>query len=92
MPSYIYLVLYKLRELSREEEEKARMQWEDMMREWPLEVRLIGVYDHAWGTEYNGVMILESDSMDSFTRFWKWFRDKVRWYVPETKTIIATKR
>ncbi|MEM3480856.1 MAG: hypothetical protein QW576_04130, partial [Candidatus Korarchaeum sp.] len=74
MPSYIYLVLYKLKELSREEEEKARMQWEDMMREWPPEVRLIGVYDHAWGTEYNGVMILESDSMDSFTRFWKWFR------------------
>ncbi|MEM0016935.1 MAG: hypothetical protein QXJ48_01280 [Candidatus Korarchaeum sp.] len=92
MPSYIYLVLYKLKELSREEEEKARMQWEDMMREWPPEVRLIGVYDHAWGTEYNGVMILESDSMDSFTRFWKWFRDKVRWYVPETRTIIATKR
>jgi len=37
-------------------------------------------------------MVLESESMDSFTRFWKWFRDKVRWYVPETKTIIATKR
>ncbi|MCS7102903.1 MAG: hypothetical protein NZ992_03360 [Candidatus Korarchaeum sp.] len=92
MPSYIYLILYKLKELSREEEEKARMQWEDMMKEWPPEVRLIGVYDHAWGTEYNGVMILESDSMDSFTKFWKWFRDKVRWYVPETKTIIATKR
>lgn len=92
MPSYIYIVLYKLKELSRDEEERARMQWEDLMREWPPEVRLIGVYDHAWGTEYNGVMILESDSMDSFTRFWKWFRDKVRWYVPETKTIIATKR
>ncbi|RDD53943.1 MAG: hypothetical protein BA066_01720 [Candidatus Korarchaeota archaeon NZ13-K] len=92
MPSYIYIVLYKLKELSRDEEERARMQWEDLMREWPPEVRLIGVYDHAWGTEYNGVMILESDSMDSFTRFWKWFRDKVRWYVPETRTIIATKR
>jgi len=37
-------------------------------------------------------MVLESESMDSFTRFWKWFRDKVRWYVPETRTIIATKR
>lgn len=92
MPSYIYFVMYKLKELSREEEERARMQWEEMMREWPPEVRLIGVYDHAWGTEYNGIMVLESDSMDSFAKFWKWFRDRVRWYVPETKTIMATKR
>lgn len=92
MPTYIYLVFYKLKELSRDEENRARLQWEEIMRDWPPEVRLIGVYDHAWGTEYNGVMVLESESMDSFARFWKWFRDQVRWYVPETKTVIAMKR
>jgi hypothetical protein len=92
MPTYIYFVLYKLKELNPEEEERARNEWEKITEEWPPEVRLIGVYDHAWGTEYNGIMVLESESMDSFTRFWKWFRDKVRWYVPETRTIIAMKR
>lgn len=92
MPTYIYLVFYKLKELSQEEENRAKMEWEEIMKEWPPEVRLIGVYDHAWGTEYNGIMILESESMDSFARFWKWLRDKIRWYVPETWTVISMKR
>ncbi len=92
MPTYVFLIFYKLKQLTDEEEERARREWEDIMEEWPPEVRLIGVYDHAWGTDYNGLIIMESESMDAFTRFWKWFRDKIRWYVPETKTVIALKR
>ncbi len=92
MPTYVYIVFYKLKEMSDEEEERARREWEEMMTDWPPEVRLLGVYDHAWGTSYNGFLMLECDSMDAYVRFWRWFRDKVRWYVVETRTVIATKR
>ncbi len=92
MPTYVYIVFYKLKEMSDEEEERARREWEEMMADWPPEVRLLGVYDHAWGTSYNGFLMLECDSMDAYVRFWRWFRDKVRWYVVETRTVIATKR
>ncbi len=92
MPTYVFLVFYKLDYLSPEDEEKARRQWEDIMEEWPAEVRFVGVFDHAWGTEYNGFIMMEGESMDAYVKFWKWFRDKIRWYVKETKTVIAVKR
>jgi len=32
MPTYIYFVLYKLKELTHEEEERARNEWEKIRR------------------------------------------------------------
>ncbi len=92
MPSYLFLIFYKLKYLTPEEEEKARAQWEEIMESWPSKIRLVGVFDHAWGSSYNGFIILETDDMDAFVQFWKWFRDQIRWYITATKTITALKR
>ena len=92
MPTYVFLVFYKLKYLTPEEEEKARAQWEEIMESWPAKIRLVGVFDHAWGSSYNGFIILETEDVNAFVQFWKWFRDQIRWYVTATKTIIALKR
>jgi hypothetical protein len=52
----------------------------------------VGEYDHAWRTEYNGFLLLESDPSDSFLGWWSNFKDKVRWYVEQTHTITTRKR
>jgi hypothetical protein len=92
MPTYVYIVFYKLKYMTEEEEEKARKQWTEIIEKWPAKVRLLGVFDHAWGTNYNGFLMLESDSMDAFAEFWKWFRDQIRWYITDTYTIISLRR
>jgi len=92
MPTYTILVFYKLKRMTEEEEERARREWDEIMADWPPEIRFLGVYDHAWGTKYNGFILLETEDMDSYVRFWRWFKDKVRWYVEETRTVISLKR
>jgi hypothetical protein len=32
----------------------------------PSGIELVGEYDHAWGIEYNGFLLFEADSSDSF--------------------------
>lgn len=49
-------------------------------------------YIHAWGTEYNGFLLFESDSADSFLDWWSRFKDTIRWYVEQTHTIAARRR
>jgi hypothetical protein len=56
------------------------------------DVRLTGEYIHAWGTEYNGFLLFEADNSDSFLSWWSSFKDKIRWYVDQTHTIVARKR
>jgi len=89
---YAFLVFYKFKKLTADEEWRAREEWREILREWPEEVKLVGIYDHAWGTEYNGFLLLECEDMDKFVEFWKKLRDNVRWYVKETRTVIAVKR
>jgi len=52
----------------------------------------VGEYDHAWGIEYNGFLLFEADSSDSFLEWWSNFKDKVRWYIEQTHTITAKRR
>lgn len=89
---YSILVFFKFKELTKEQEERAKSEWEKMVKEMPPEVKIISVNDHAWGTTYNGFMILEADNFDAYVKFWKWFKDKVRWYVDYTQTVIGLKR
>jgi len=86
------VIFYKFRLLTEEEEEKTKRDWEETKKNFPEGVRLISLNDHAWGTEYNGFMVIEADTFENFLRFWKWFKDKVRWYVERTKIVIGTKR
>jgi hypothetical protein len=52
----------------------------------------VGEYDHAWGKEYNGFLLFEADSSDSFLEWWSNFKDNVRWYIEQTHTITAKRR
>ena len=92
MPTLVFLVFYRLKRLSEEEEKKARREWEAILDKWPSKIRLMGVFDHAWGTRWNGFIMLECEDMREYISFWKWFRDEVRWYMPETETIIGVRR
>ncbi len=86
-----FLVFYKIRALSNQEKEDAKREWEEFKAKLPADIQIIGEYEHAWGSVYNGVFILETDNMSSFLNWWPKFRDLTRWYVTETKTITCTK-
>jgi hypothetical protein len=83
-----FLVFYRFKSMSNEEAKKANSEWHELKSG----VELVGEYDHAWGTEYNGFLIFEADGSDSFFDWWSGFKDEVRWYVEQTHTIAARRR
>ncbi len=91
MPTYGIIVFFKFEKLTEEDEKIARAEWEKIKELFPESVKLVGVYYHAWGTPYNGFLVIETTNMDEFLSFWKTFKDKIRWYVAETETIISVK-
>jgi len=78
--------------MKSDEATKAKIEWKEFRSDLPSGIELIGEYDHAWGTEYNGFLIFESESSDTFLDWWSGFKDKVRWYVEQTHTIAARRR
>ena len=87
-----FLVFYKYRSMEKEESQKAATEWRDLKKSLPETVELIGEYNHAWGTEYNGFLLFEAENSDQFLDWWSTFKDKIRWYVEKTYTITARKR
>lgn len=87
-----FLVFYRFRAMSPEEAKRAAQEWKELKNSLPSGIELMGEYDHAWGTEYNGFLIFESESSDLFLDWWSNFKDKVRWYVDQTHTIAARRR
>lgn len=87
-----FLVFYKYRAMTKEEAQKAAQQWRELKNGLPQDVELIGEYNHAWGTEYNGFLLFEAEKSDSFLDWWATFKDTIRWYVEKTYTITARKR
>ena len=57
---------------------KAKTEWKDFRSNLPSRIELIGEYDHAWRTEYNGFLLFESESSDAFLDWWSGFKDKAR--------------
>jgi hypothetical protein len=86
------LVFCKFKAKSDQEAQEASAEWVDLKKSLPSDVRLAGEYSRAWGTEYNGFLIFEAYSSDSFFTWWSGFKDKIRWYVDQTHTIVARKR
>jgi hypothetical protein len=82
MVATTFLVFYRFKTMSNDDAQKANIEWHE----------LVGEYDHAWGTEYNGFLLFEADSSDSFLDWWSSFKDKVRWYIEQTHTITARRR
>ena len=87
-----FLVFYKFRSMTKEETMKANSEWSELRKSLPSSVELIGEYNHAWGTEYNGFLLFQADNSDAFLDWWSSFKDKIRWYVERTYTITARKR
>lgn len=87
-----FLVFYKFKPMSKEEMQKAKADWSELKKILPARVKLVGEYVHAWGTEYNGFLLFEATNSDAFLDWWNIFRDKIRWYVDKTHTVIARKR
>jgi hypothetical protein len=87
-----FLVFYRFKAMSDQEAQKSSAEWNDLKKSLPSDVRLTGEYIHAWGTEYNGFLLFEADNSDSFLSWWSSFKDKIRWYVDQTHTIVARKR
>lgn len=87
-----FLVFYKYKSMTKEEAHKAALQWRELRNGLPEDVELIGEYNHAWGTEYNGFLLFEAEKADSFLDWWSIFKDSIRWYVEKTYTITARKR
>jgi hypothetical protein len=92
MAATTFLVFYRFKSMNKEEAVKARTEWRELRNGLPDGIELIGEYDHAWGTEYNGFLLIESESSDAFLDWWSGFKDKVRWYVEQTHTIAARRR
>ncbi len=87
-----FLVFYRFKTMSNEDAKKANAEWRQLKNGLPKGLRLTGEYNHAWGTEYNGFLLFDADSTDLFLDWWSNFKDKIRWYVAKTHTIVARKR
>jgi hypothetical protein len=48
--------------MSKEDAIKANTEWHELKNSLPPGIELMGEYDHAWGTEYNGFLLFEADS------------------------------
>jgi hypothetical protein len=92
MTSTAFLVFYRFKTMSKGEAEKAKDEWHNLKNGLPSGIELVGEYTHAWGTEYNGFLLFESDNADSFLDWWSKFKDNIRWYVEQTHTIAARRR
>ena len=92
MAATAFLVFYRFKTMSREESERAKGEWQNLKNGLPAGIELVGEYIHAGGTEYNGFLLFESDSADSFLDWWSKFKDTIRWYVEQTHTIAARRR
>ena len=87
------IVLYKFKELKPEDEEKAMKEWDELKSKFSeYGVKLISNNSHAFGTSWNGFLVLEAKDFENYIKFWKWFKDRIRWYVSQTQTMIGVKR
>lgn len=87
-----FLVFFKFRSMTHDEKEKSKNEWNELKNTLPQGIELIGEYGHAWGTEYNGFLLFQAETSDSFFDWWSNFKDSIRWYVDKTHTIIARRK
>ena len=79
--------------MSSEEAKQAKEFWLNLTKEeWPDDIHIVGDYRHAWGTEWNGFLLMETNNPERFFEFWPRLRDKTRWFIENTRTVIGLKR
>ena len=47
--------------MSSEEKDKSNNEWNKLKNTLPEGIELIGEYNHAWGTEYNGFLMFQAE-------------------------------
>jgi hypothetical protein len=88
-----FVVFFRLKELSPEQAQEARKKWLDYKKnKWPKTVKLIGEYDHAYGSDFNGFVVIETPDFETFASFYPQLRENTRWYVSATTTVTGVKR
>jgi hypothetical protein len=92
MAATTFLVFYRFKSMNSDEAAKAKSEWNDLRNSLTSGIEFAGEYNHAWGTEYNGFLLFESESGDAFLDWWSKFKDNIRWYIEETHTIAARRR
>ena len=92
MAATAFLVFYRFKAMNKEETKKAKDEWDGLKDSLPSGIELVREYIHARGTEYNGFLLFEADSADSFLDWWSKFKDTIRWYVEQTHTVTARRR
>jgi hypothetical protein len=92
MTATTFLVFYRFKAMNKEEKGKAESKWQQLRNTLPSGIELVGEYIHAWGTKYNGFLLFEAESSNSFFDWWSQFKNTIRWYVEETDTIVARRR
>jgi hypothetical protein len=92
MAATTFLVFYRFKSMNTDEAAKAKSEWNDLRNNLPPGIELAGEYNHAWGTEYNGFLLFESESSDAFLDWWSKFKDNIRWHIEQTHTIAARRR
>lgn len=92
MSATTFLVFYRFKSTNKEESANAKTEWRELRNGLLSGIELIGEYDHAWRTKYNGFLLIELESSDAFLDWWSGFKDKVRWKVEQTHTIAARRR
>ncbi|TXT55786.1 MAG: hypothetical protein BAJATHORv1_30168 [Candidatus Thorarchaeota archaeon] len=91
--TYAFLVFYRYKLMEEKEAQEAKEFWVKFSKEsWPKEITIVGDYRYAWGTEWSGFLVVETESPQLFFEFWPLFRDKTRWYIENTRTVIGMKR
>ena len=90
---YTVVIFYRFRELSKEDEERVAKEWEDLKKHFPkFGVKLVSNNVHAFGTSWNGFLVIEAEDFDDYVKFWKWFKDRIRWYISMTQTVIGIRK
>jgi hypothetical protein len=84
MVATTFLVFYRFKTMNKDDAQKANTEWHELKNSLPSGIELVG--------EYDGFLLFEAESSDSFLEWWSNFKDKVRWYVEQTHTITARRR
>ncbi len=91
--TYGFVVFYRFRPMTKEEAEKSKKFWRQFRTEsWPDELKIVGDYRYAWGTDWNGYLVVETENPQLFFEFWPVFREATRWYIENTRTVIGIRR
>ena len=90
--TYGFVIFYRFKLMTKEEAKKAKTFWKDIPKDnWPKNLRVVGDYSYAWGSEWNGFFLVETEKVEMFFEFWPLFRNMTRWYIENTRTIIGRK-